>query len=242
VGGTYDADVGGLECDPTTAADQVMCISNVSDDLDLFAPGAMITSTALTYAAGGGACHTQLNVADCYGTSMAAPHAVGVAALLKQALPHATPDEIEAALKGTGVPVTDDYDPGHIRTKPRVDAAGAVLEFDYDGDGCPNGNELENAAGSEETGGLRDPENEWDYFNPSGDGRNRVDDIVAVVNQYYDDDDAFTPGTPPYAPGYNPATDRTVLGPNAWNLGPPNGIQRVDDIVTAINHYFHDCS
>jgi hypothetical protein len=62
---------------------------------------------------------------------------------------------------------------------------------------------------------------------------NRIDDIVAVLNQYFiDSGDA----------GYNPDTDRTLVGPNLWNLGPPNGLQRVDDIVHALNHYFHDCS
>jgi hypothetical protein len=31
------------------------------------------------------------------------------------------------------------------------------------------------------------------------------------------------------------------LGPNAWNAGPPNGMQRVDDIVNILKQYFHDC-
>ncbi|MDX6589507.1 MAG: hypothetical protein QOI84_781, partial [Solirubrobacterales bacterium] len=39
------------------------------------------------------------------GTSAAAPHAAGVAALMKQEVPAATPGEIEAALAGTGAPV-----------------------------------------------------------------------------------------------------------------------------------------
>ncbi len=43
-------------------------------------------------------------------------------------------------------------------------------------------------------------------------------------------------------PAYNPDTDRTALGPNAWNLGPPNGLQRVDDILAQVKQYFHDCS
>jgi len=46
---------------------------------------------------------------------------------------------------------------------------------------------------------------------------------------------------PPYAPGYNPDTDRTLVGPNAWNLGPPNGLQRINDILHEVHQYFHDC-
>jgi hypothetical protein len=83
--------------------------------------------------------------------------------------------------------------------------------------------------------------NAYDYFNPTSDGMNRVDDIVKVVNQYFKDDNDANPGLPPYAPGYNPGTDRTVLGPNQWNLGPPNGTQRVVDILNIVKQYFHDC-
>jgi hypothetical protein len=109
---------------------------------------------------------------------------------------------------------------------------------DSDGDGCPDMNE---AQPSPMAGGQRNFLNEWDYFNPTGDGLNRVDDIVAVLSQYFDDDADANPGLPPYEPGYNPDTDRTLVGPQAWNLGPPNGLQRIDDIVNALNHYFHDC-
>jgi hypothetical protein len=111
--------------------------------------------------------------------------------------------------------------------------------LDTDSDGCPDGAEL---GGAQTAGGRRDPANPADYFNPTGDGKNRVDDIVAVVNQYFDDDDDANPGLPPYEPDYNPATDRTLVGPNAWNLSIGNGLQRVDDIVNQINQYFHDCS
>ena len=32
-------------------------------------------------------------------------------------------------------------------------------------------------------------------------------------------------------PAYTTNTDRTLVGPNAWNTGPPDGLQRVDDIL-----------
>lgn len=110
---------------------------------------------------------------------------------------------------------------------------------DTDGDGCPDESEV---GGDPPAGGKRNFFNRNDYFNPTGDGLNRVDDTLAVLNQYFIDDSDGTPGQPPYSPGYNPQTDRTLLGPDAWNLGPPNGLQRVDDILHSVNQYFHDCA
>jgi alpha-tubulin suppressor-like RCC1 family protein len=110
---------------------------------------------------------------------------------------------------------------------------------DYDGDGCIT---LYEYGSDPMAGGKRDPFNPYDYFNPTGDGENRIDDVLAVINQYFDDDDDGNPGLPPYEPGYNPNTDRTSLGPDQWNLGPPNGEQRIDDVLAIIYQYFHDCS
>ncbi len=112
---------------------------------------------------------------------------------------------------------------------------------DTDGDGCPDVKEQQTAPGSQVSGGLRDYLNPYDYFNPTHDGMNRVDDVLKVVQQYFKDDNDANPGQPPYAPNYNPDTDRTAPGPNAWNLGPPNGLNRVDDILAIVKQYFHDC-
>jgi hypothetical protein len=101
---------------------------------------------------------------------------------------------------------------------------------DTDGDGCSDGHEVGN---NELLGGRRNPTNSYDYFNPSHDGQNRVDDILDVVHQYFIDSGN---------PNYNPDTDRTLVGPLAWNLGPPNGQQRVDDILNEVKQYYHDCS
>ncbi len=116
VGDVYDENVGGIgwmACtDWSTWQDLVVCHSNSHSTLDLLAPGALIVSSVN----GGGT--------DEYGgTSMAAPHAAAVAALLLDADPSATPDEIESCMKSSGVPVTD---PGNGVTTPRVDALGAV--------------------------------------------------------------------------------------------------------------------
>ncbi len=103
------------------------------------------------------------------------------------------------------------------------------LDIDADGDACTDKQEL----GSEELhAGLRDPKNPWDYFNPTGDGENRVDDILAVLSHYFMDK-----GQPAYDESY----DRTYVGPNPWSLGPPNGRIRIDDILAIIKSYFHDC-
>ena len=79
VGSTYDADSAtrnwGFCKDDNPRADQITCFSNSSTALDLLAPGAWIVSTSL----GGG------QQGDA-GTSMAAPHAAAVAALMLQAL------------------------------------------------------------------------------------------------------------------------------------------------------------
>ncbi len=121
-----------------------------------------------------------------------------------------------------------------------IDAGCAAKDFDSDG--CQDAQENMTAPGSEVGGGLRDPKNPWDYFNPTGDGRNRLDDVLAVVAQYYEHE-FLRPPNPPSTlnPAYTPGTDRTYLGPNRWNLGPPNGRQNVGDIIAARNSFMHDC-
>jgi subtilisin family serine protease len=123
VGMTYDATFGtqawpGVPCTDTPATvDTVPCASNSGPWLDLLAPGAQITSSNM----GGG-------TATKSGTSYAAPHVVGVAALVLEHDPTLTPDQLEFCLKSSGVPITD---PGNGLTRPRVDALAALS--------CPGG-------------------------------------------------------------------------------------------------------
>jgi subtilisin family serine protease len=99
VGAVYDGNIGTVTfgcTDGTTNVDQVTCFSNSSSAVDLLAPGAASTASGM----GGGA-------VTFLGTSQAAPAAAGAAALLLSAKPGATADQIENALKGSGVPIVD---------------------------------------------------------------------------------------------------------------------------------------
>ncbi len=132
-----------------------------------------------------------------------------------------------------------------------IDANGNATydnrDVDTDGDGCTNAQEV---GPNEVDGGKRSPSNPNDYFNPTGDKLNRIDDILAVLGQYFDDDSDGNPGLPPYAPGYNPDTDRTDdpaypntgVGAQPWRLLGGNGLQRIDDILAQVKQYFHDCA
>lgn len=118
---------------------------------------------------------------------------------------------------------------------------GSFPTDDFDGDGCADTVELQTDPNSELSGGLRDPKNPWDYFNPTQDGQNRVDDILAVVNNYFlDVNDPKAYATVGHLYDRTSIPDVTTHWP--WRLGPPNGQIRVDDILHAVNSYFHDCA
>jgi hypothetical protein len=109
---------------------------------------------------------------------------------------------------------------------------------DDDGDGCADERERQTAPGSEASGGRRDPTNTWDYFNPTRDRYNRIDDVLAVVRQYGQGE--YLPDLAPN-PRYQARTDRTFRGPEPWDLGPPDNLQTEDDVLLVIAQYFHDC-
>jgi hypothetical protein len=112
-------------------------------------------------------------------------------------------------------------------------AVGYTLCRDSDGDGCPDQVELTNAQGS---GGLRDPLNRWDFFNPekvNTPHKQTVADILKVNAQY---------GKNQGNALYTIDTDRTaIIGGNVWTLGPPDGQQTVADILAANKQYNHNC-
>lgn len=105
VGATADASFSG-SCG-AVAVDQVMCYSNSGPQLDVLAPGSIIS------AAGLGGVH---------GTSFAAPFVSGAVALLAHSRPTASPDQIRDAIVNTGPSVTD---PRNGVVRRRLDVAAA---------------------------------------------------------------------------------------------------------------------
>ena len=101
----------------TTNNDLVSSFSNVHPIMDLFAPGTSIRSAV----SGGG-------FANFNGTSMATPHVAGAWAVLKQAQPGASVDDVLAGLVDTGLPVTDQRAGGTV-TKPRIRLDQALAEL-----------------------------------------------------------------------------------------------------------------
>lgn len=116
VGAVYATDLGSFAAfactDAATAPDRVACFSDSDSALDLLAPGASVTSTGR---GGGTSTYT--------GTSQAAPHAAGAAALLLEADPTLSADAIERLLEATGRSVTD---PRNGVIASRVDVAAAI--------------------------------------------------------------------------------------------------------------------
>jgi subtilisin family serine protease len=123
VGAVWDSDVGSrtlFGCtDDITAADQVACWSNSSTTTDLFAPGALVTSTRL-----GGESTAYA------GTSQASPLVAACAALLLEESPNLRPARMEAMLKDSEVMVTDAT---NGLSFPRLDCAMALTAIFSDG-------------------------------------------------------------------------------------------------------------
>lgn len=121
VGATYDSNLGrepdsgsySSGCfDAATSLTTIACFSNSNADLDILAPGSLITAAGM----GGG-------TATFRGTSMSSPTAAGVAALMIEADPWVTPAGIELFMKTTGTPVNDAR---NGRTFPLISALRAV--------------------------------------------------------------------------------------------------------------------
>ncbi|MEZ4601722.1 MAG: S8 family serine peptidase [Syntrophotaleaceae bacterium] len=106
VGAVYDAAGGGIAysacTDSSRAADQIACFSNSADFLTMLAPGALITAAGSTKA----------------GTSQAAPHVAGAAAVLRSAYPLESVSAIIDRLTTADTMITD---PRNGVSLPRLD-------------------------------------------------------------------------------------------------------------------------
>jgi len=110
---------------PATVADEMSAFTNFAPFLDLLAPGEFIFGP-----------YPSASDADdrtwLAGTSMAAPHVAGAWAVLREASPEASVDEILAALVTTGQSVADlrpfssGLGAGSGAAKPRIDVAAAL--------------------------------------------------------------------------------------------------------------------
>jgi hypothetical protein len=131
-------------------------------------------------------------------------------------------------------PCEDDSDGDGLTDEDESAVYGTNLGIaDTDEDACGDGQELGTDPVS---GGQRDPLNRWDYFNPTLDGVNRIDDISAVVLHYGQDEGA--PGST-----YDTRYDRTELaGGHPWQFDAPDGLIRIFDVIAAVRSYGHDCA
>jgi Subtilase family len=93
--------------------DRVMPFSDAPPSLDILAPGNQVMTTG-SYG----------RIVSLTGTSAAAPHVTGAAALVLSALPELSAQELEERLEKNGVPVLDGRSG---RTYPRVDAFQALV-------------------------------------------------------------------------------------------------------------------
>ena len=150
---------------------------------------------------------------------------------------------------------------------PGADTDGDTVpngtDLDDDNDGCSDIAELNNDAGSEQFGGQRQPHWFWDFYDvwthppgqPSAWERNKVLNIADIFASAL----RFGPGPVPPAEefavaealiapvdenSYHIAYDRgPLVGPNAWDKGPPDGtINIVDDIAGVAAQFGHSCA
>lgn len=114
---------------------------------------------------------------------------------------------------------------------PAVDQIAVQCVQDTDGDGCSAARE--NGA-DEMTGGLRDDNNPYDFYDTNG--NRRVDlpnDILGVIARW-----SANPQQP-----YDAIYDRGPSeGPNAWNMTAPDGhISLTIDILGVVRQWQHHC-
>lgn len=121
------------------------------------------------------------------------------------------------------------------------DTVADPFDPDDDGDTCLDVMEMRHGRNSEASGGKRNPDNPWDFFDTDGSGTIDIDDIFNVAFKYGADADTTGFGEPD---GYSTALDRSEQAPGApfWATGPPDGIIDLStDIFAMASQYGHAC-
>lgn len=123
------------------------------------------------------------------------------------------------------------------------------LTHDSDRDGC---SDLKELGDSVLAGGLRDPFNPWDFFDPTG-ATGQPDrsvsgfDFFSVLSRFNATGDPLSDPQQrpiPPAPGYHVVADRgtaPVPGSNGWNLQRPDGSIAGGDLFAVLAQFNHAC-
>lgn len=155
---------------------------------------------------------------------------------------------------GDGVPDTADncvLTPNPDQEDSYASGLGDVCNYiDTDRDGCSN---LEELGSDPRLGGLRDPNNPWDFFDPNMDGGVGLADLILILQHFYTSDrngqatisrhsDPFTTPDPGFRQ-YHPRFDRgSWVGPQPWDREPPDGHINITDLMALIVQFGHSCT
>jgi hypothetical protein len=159
-----------------------------------------------------------------------------------------------------------DEDPSCLPLFPTLPMGACVASIsftiytDTDGDGC--GDERERGP-NEQAGGRRDPLYFWDFYDvwvqvsPGVWTRDKtinvVGDVLGVASRFGATRSGGAPSeqvalsealaAPTSKSSYHAGYDRgPLIGPNPWDLGPPDGeINVVDDILGVARQFSHSC-
>jgi alpha-tubulin suppressor-like RCC1 family protein len=118
-------------------------------------------------------------------------------------------------------------------------------DVDDDQDGCSDVAEQNTTPGSQTSGGLRNYQNFWDFFDPDLNKAVAGPDFFAVLSRFgATGSPAIDPlTTPPAPPAYHTRFDRgSSSGPNAWNLTQADGSIAGTDFFAVLVQFGHDCS
>jgi hypothetical protein len=151
-----------------------------------------------------------------------------------------------------GVPLEDvngNADAGSVNVLYGTPAVAA--DGDSDDDGCTDIAEQQTATGSQMSGGLRNYQHFWDFFD-TPDAANIRDKAVAGTDFFRilarfgaTGSPAIDPlSTPPAAPAYHSAFDRAPApqGQDPWDLSAADGAISGQDFFFVLGQFGHECS